>query len=205
MSDRVSSAGKAVIFDLGNVVLDWNVDTILMSLDFETELRERIRAELFDHQRWIDLDHGKTSEDDVIAEICARTGVAAEFIEAALQAAKHSLLPIEETLLLMQELVERGIDMLCLSNMSRETWAHVQQYEFMDWFRGIVISGIEVRMKPNPDVFLLLLERFELDAQNCLFIDDSLANIETARNLGIDAYHFQRSPACYSELRSRLL
>ena len=64
---------NAVILDLGNVVLEWNVEGILGSLDLGSDLTDILRKELFAHQDWLDLDHGKTSEAEVVRGICKRS------------------------------------------------------------------------------------------------------------------------------------
>ncbi len=198
----LSSTSKTLIFDLGNVVLDWDVERILDSLALEPETRELLHSELFAHQDWLDMDHGKTSEESVMANVCERSELDRGAVEAALLAAKRSLLPITETLSLMQEFSKRGIKMFCLSNMSRETYAHISSHDLFEMFSGIVISGIEGCMKPQQDIFHLTIDRFRLQPARTLFIDDSLANIRTARSLGIEGFHFKRSRNCYAGIRS---
>ena len=105
----------------------------------------------------------------------------------------------------MQEISDAKIDMYCLSNMSCETYEHIKGQEFFDMFNGIVISGIEKCMKPNEDIFHLLVNRYDLVPGNMLFIDDSLPNVDTANRLGIRGFHFKRSEICYASLRELLL
>ncbi len=63
---------NVVILDLGNVVLDWDVDRILDSLSLESDQQNLLRRELFSHQDWLDMDHGKESEIAVISKVCER-------------------------------------------------------------------------------------------------------------------------------------
>jgi len=199
-----AGSGRVVILDLGNVVLDWNVDRILAALNTGDHERHLLRKELFEHRRWLDLDHGKTSETAVIAQLCDRTPLNREIVEAALETTRQSLVPIAESVSLMQDISGSGIAMFCLSNMSRETWSHVRGLPLFDMFEGCVISAIEGCMKPGEEIFELTLERFGLRPQATLFIDDSAVNVETARRLGIEGFHFRRSPACYRQIRNRL-
>ena len=195
---------KVVIFDLGNVVLNWDVERILNSLGLETQELELLRSELFNHQHWVDLDHGLDTEEGVISKICLRSPLNREVVEKAILAAKNSLVPFDETVSLMREVSDSGIEMLCLSNMSEETYDHIKHYEFFEWFDGIVISGIEKCIKPNEDIFHLIINRYDLIPAGTLFIDDSKPNIDTANRLGINAFHFKRSPDCYSAIRKML-
>ena len=201
---RTPASGKVVIFDLGNVVLDWNIERILGSLEAEAEAIHHLRNELFIHQNWLDLDHGKESEASVVSKVCANSPLSKRTVEQALLAAKNSLEPIEESVALLREISDRGIAMYCLSNMSRETWAHIRGHALFDLFSGIVISGIERCMKPDEAIFHLILGRYDLDPAHTLFIDDSLPNIETAERLGTHVHHFKRSRDCYAGIRAFL-
>ncbi len=199
-----ANPNKVVILDLGNVVLDWNVDRILDSLGLEIETLNLLRNELFSHRDWIDLDHGKETEAAVVSKVCERSPLDRETVELALSSARNSLEPIAESLLLMREISDRGIEMFCLSNMSRETYDHIRDMEFFEMFSGIVISGIERCMKPGDDIFHLVIDRFGLTPSDTLFVDDSMPNIDAAERLGINGFHFRRSRNCYSGIRNML-
>ncbi|MDA9050654.1 HAD family phosphatase [Pseudomonadales bacterium] len=193
-----------VIFDLGNVLLDWNTELVLAGLKLPNSALKLLRDELFGHQDWLDMDHGKVAEPIVAARVSTRTGLPISVIEAALQAAKDSLLPIPASVDLMTEIHDRGFELVCLSNMSRETYAHVRHLDFFKLFAGIVISGHEGCMKPGADIFQLTLQRFDLSPTKTLFIDDSLPNILQAQQLGISTLHFKRTDHCYAGIRQML-
>jgi HAD superfamily hydrolase (TIGR01509 family) len=195
---------RVVIFDLGNVVLDWDVDRILDSLNLSQSEHSLLREELFLHQDWVDMDHGKKAESMVVSELCERSVLSCELVEMALLAAKNSLSPIPESLQLMQEIHNQGTRIFCLSNMSSETYDHIKNLDFFSLFSGIVISGDEGCMKPNEEIFQLALKRFDLQPTDVFFIDDSAPNIEMAQELGITGFHFKRSENCYSEIRKLL-
>lgn len=195
---------KVVIFDLGNVVLEWDIESILESLKLPESDLKLLREELFLHQDWIDMDLGKRSESAVVSRICNRIPIRQNVIENALLVAKESLKPIPESIYLMQEIRDFGIQMYCLSNMSIETFNHIKEQGFFNMFTGIVISGVEKCMKPDKKIYRLLLNRFELAPAETFFIDDNLHNINSAHQLGIDGFHFKRSKKCYSKIR-RLL
>lgn len=201
----VKKRNRVVILDLGNVVLDWDVERILESLEYESEVLELLRSELFTHSDWLDMDHGRKSEIAVVADICNRSSLQQATVEEALFVARNSLAPIAESLALMREIFASGMRMYCLSNMSRETWNHIRDYELFEMFSGIVISGLEGCMKPDRDIFDLTLDRYGLPPRRTLFVDDSIANIETAESLGIDGFHFKRSLDCYAGIRELLL
>lgn len=195
---------KVVILDLGNVVLNWDVDLILASLNLKPKEKNLLQEELFFHQDWLDMDCGKESETVVVSRVCERSSLSQDLVEKALLAAKKLLTPITESLLLMQEISDNEIEMLCLSNMSRETYDFIKNQELFSMFSGVVISGVEKCMKPDEEIFQLIIGRFSLETQNTLFIDDSLENINSASLLDINGYHFKRSQKCYSDIRKLL-
>ncbi|MDJ0779175.1 MAG: HAD family phosphatase [Gammaproteobacteria bacterium] len=202
----IKAGGKtAVILDLGNVVLDYDVHRIVESLALDARSGALLRDELFGHPDWLDLDRGSRTEAEVVRAVHLRTGLDPATIESALLTMKDSLDPIPQTLDLMHELVAAGLDLYCLSNMSRETFAHVREHDLFSLFAGIIISGQERMVKPDPAIFELLLERFALTPATSLFVDDSPANVDSARRVGIDAYHFRRGRYCYAWLRGALL
>jgi 2-haloacid dehalogenase len=103
---------------------------------------------------------------------------------------------------LLAELYELEHDLICLTNMSRETYAHVRpKYPFWSRFRGIVVSG-HVRMaKPDRKIFEHTLREYALHPAGTVFIDDHRANIESARSLGITAVEYDGSEACVECIR----
>jgi len=73
-------------------------------------------------------------------------------------------------------------------------------YEFLHWFDGILVSGSENLKKPDPAIFELLLDRYDIDRSKAIFIDDNPNNYAAATKLGIKSIHFQNSDQCRDEL-----
>ncbi len=109
---------------------------------------------------------------------------------------------IDGTIEIMKELKQAGYPIYGLSNWSAETFPYARQkHDFFDLLDDMVISGEVGHVKPQPEIFQILLDRIGRPAHKCLFIDDSLANIEQAEKMGFATVHFQ-SP---EQLRSALL
>ena len=148
-----------VLFDLGNVLINWNTTTLVEGLDLPAAQKRLIQRELFDHSDWSDLDHGAVSEPAVVERICNRTTLSADAVNHALDAARASLNPISASVDLLYEIRDAGLPIYCLSNMSIETYQHIKErLAFFECFQGIIISGIEKCMKPSPDIFQLTLD-----------------------------------------------
>lgn len=190
-----------VIFDLGGVLLEWNPDDILSRFQPDANLRRRLRAALFGHADWHLFDRGGLSESELLDRMESRIGHSRPELLAIVDAVREALIEKPDTVRLIRSLHRRGIALYCLSNMPSSIYAHLRRrHAFWDVFRGIVISG-EVRMvKPEPEVFAHLLERFDLRAEESVFIDDLPANIEAAKRLGLQTIWFRNAAQCEHEL-----
>jgi 2-haloacid dehalogenase len=81
---------------------------------------------------------------------------------------------------------------LALTNWSAETFpTALSMFDFLHWFEGIVVSGVEKTRKPFADIYTLLLNRYNVEPTQAVFIDDSQANVRGAEALGIKGIHFQ--------------
>ena len=194
-----------VVFDLGNVVLNWNVDEILESLDNDAGEKSQLRLQLFEHPDWLDMDRGLRSESSVVTRVAGRSDLRGDVVTQALLAAKQSLVPIPESVRLIEDVYAAGIKMYCLSNMSVETFGFIEHQEFFDMFKGVVISGKERCAKPDAEIYRLLIDRYGLRPADTLFIDDSAPNVRAAQDMQMRAFHFKRSERCYSRIRELLL
>ena len=105
---------------------------------------------------------------------------------------------------LWQELKNKGCRIYALTNWSAETFPIAKQkYDFLQKMDGIVVSGEEKMNKPNPEIYKRLLARYGLQANNCVYIDDSLPNVEAAAQLGFDAIRFVSPEVLRLELLKR--
>lgn len=188
------------------MVLDWNPEKIVKSVDVAEQQQQAIKQALFEHQDWLDLDAGLLTETEVVPRVSARASVSENVVEEALAATKASLTPIAETLNLLLDIHQAGLPLYCLSNMSVETYSYLQaRMDFFECFEGIVISGVEKCMKPDRAIFEIILDRHGLEAERSFFIDDSAPNIEMAESLGLQTHHFQGAHECYSRIQKLLL
>ena len=112
---------------------------------------------------------------------------------------------ISGTVDILAGLREQGYLLAVLSNWSAETHARVyQRFEFLHWFDEVLISGREKLIKPDPAIFHLLIDRLQRPAEGeCLFIDDSITNVQAASELGIQAILFTSPEQLRSELCKR--
>lgn len=194
----------SVVFDLGGVLLRWNPGDIVDRLFPDETSRAVVRREIFQHPDWLDMDRGVLLEQDAIQRFQERTGCSLADICKLLQAVKDSLQPIEKTHEILQELAHNKVPLYCLSNMPATTADYLRaRYAFFRLFHGVVISGEINLIKPDKAIFEHLIQRFGLQPEKTIFIDDSLANIESAGALGFKTHHFSDPDRCRQALRSQ--
>jgi len=113
--------------------------------------------------------------------------------------------PLEGTVEILKTLKSDGrYQLLALTNWSAETFPiALKKYEFLGWFEGIVMSGEEKTRKPFKEFYDILIKRYQLDPSKCLFIDDSLRNIEGGLAVGLSGIHFRDPEELRQSLQSR--
>ncbi|MGO9945903.1 MAG: HAD family hydrolase [Steroidobacteraceae bacterium] len=196
---------RNVIFDLGGVVLDWDPDAILEGYYADPKERATMKAALFKHPDWLQMDRGTLTESEALGRLQQRTGRPVAELSGLFDAVRSSLRPKADTVALLKNLALQDVPLYCLSNMPASTFEYLrEQHSFWNVFRGIVISG-EIKMaKPEREIFEYLLRRHALAAAETVFVDDHAPNIEAAQTLGLHTVWFRDARQCELELE-RLL
>jgi putative hydrolase of the HAD superfamily len=141
----------------------------------------------------------------LLARLVVSTGHSSDIIGAIIEAARACLRAKPETVKLVRTLRQRGFNLYCLSNMPGPFYEHLRRrHDFWDVFHGVVISGEIQMMKPEPEIYLHLLERFGLRAHESVFVDDLQANVDAAKGVGLHAICFQNAIQCERELEALL-
>lgn len=186
---------ETVIFDLGGVLIDWNPRYLYRKL-FKTEdeitwfLENICTPEWNEHQ-----DAGRTFEE-ATRELLNRFPGHEEAIRAWYDRWEETIGgPNSETVEVLRALVDQKSHRLyALTNWSAETfpWAR-KTFPFLHWFEGIVVSGEEKTLKPRPEFYRILLDRYGVKPSTSLFIDDNLKNVQGADAVGIEGVHFRNA------------
>lgn len=185
----------AIIFDLGNVLIGWDARLL-----YERLLPHPAAVDSFLEQirfmEWNAKQDAGRSFAAGVAELSAQFPHHAGLIQAYDTHWEESLTePYHETVAIARQLKDAGWSLYLLSNFSAEKFQIVRQkHDFLDLFDDMIISGEHKTVKPDPAIFNITLQRIGRDPRECIFIDDSLPNIETARRLGFHTIHYH-SPA----------
>jgi 2-haloacid dehalogenase len=182
---------RAVLFDLGGVLIDWNPRHLYRSLFAREADMERFLAEVCDARWNWEIDAGKPFLE-AVRERQLRFPQQAELIGYWWSRWPEMLAgEIPGTVALLERLKVLGVPLYALTNWSLETFAMTRErFPFLAWFERIVVSGEEGMAKPDPRFFRLAIERCALDPERTLFIDDNPENVAAAREQGLDAVRF---------------
>jgi 2-haloacid dehalogenase len=197
---------KAVVFDLGGVLIDWDPRYLYRKLLADEAAVEEFLATVCTPEWNAEQDRGRPFAEGV-AELVERHPAHAAAIAAYAERWPEMLGgDIPETVELLAELRAAGTPLYALTNWSAETFEVARErFEFLSWFDGVLVSGEERLIKPDPRFFRLLLERFGLDPEATFYVDDSEPNVAVARELGLDAVRFTGPERLRRELAARRL
>jgi 2-haloacid dehalogenase len=195
---------KAVVFDLGGVLIDWDPRYLYRKLLDDEAAVEEFLATVCTPEWNAEQDRGRPFAEGV-AELVERHPV-----HAAAITAYHERWPemlggaVGGTVEVLAELRAAGVPVYALTNWSAETFGIARErFEFLEWFDGVLVSGEERMIKPDPAIFRLLLDRFGLDPGATFYIDDSPANVAAADRLGLDAVRFTSPAQLRRDLEAR--
>ena len=201
----MSNQIKTIIFDLGGVLIDWNPLYVFNDL-IPDETRRKYFFEHIGTMHWNEQQDAGTliskATDERIAlfpewehEIKAYYGRWVEMLGE----------PLLGTVEILKNLTDSpDYRVYALTNWSAETFPiakSLPRFEFLNWFEGILVSGEEMMIKPQPEIFELLLSRYQIDRTKAIFIDDNIRNVHASNAVGLSAIHFQSPKQLADELR----
>jgi 2-haloacid dehalogenase len=197
---------KAVVFDLGGVLIDWDPRYLYRKLLDDEAAVEEFLATVCTPEWNAEQDRGRPFAEGV-AELVERHPV-----HAAAITAYHERWPemlggvVDGAVEVLAELRAAGVPVYALTNWSAETFGVARErFEFLEWFDGVLVSGEERMIKPDPAIFRLLLDRFGLDPEATFYVDDSEQNVAAADRLGFDAVRFTTPAQLRRDLVARRL
>ena len=199
-----------IVFDFGGVLFHWQPHEIIASVLPE------LAPTRADADGWVEaifqgfggdwgeFDRGAIAPGPLAERIARRTGLSAAQARLVIEAVPAALLPIDDTVRLLERLHRAGRSLYFLSNMPAPYARYLEAtHDFLGLFRGGVFSADVRLIKPEPAIFAHAADMLELDVANTLFVDDLLPNVKAARAAGWSALHFQSPRQIESELVQR--
>ena len=187
---------RSIVFDMGNVLIRFDRDYFIDRLGVSPEDKSLLMREVFQSLEWARMDRGSLTDEEAGESVCSRLPV--RLHDAAKKLVSmwdRPILPIPGMEELIRELKQRGYGIYLLSNASLRQHAYWPRIGASRFFDGCLISADEKVVKPQPEIYRLLLERFGLCPEECFFIDDVPANVEGALFCGLHGAVFHGSTA----------
>ena len=189
------------VFDLGNVFVEWDPMLLFRKL-FDTDEEAQWFYDNICTKDWnLEFDAGDNFAEGT-ARLISRFPKYWREIQAFDLRWKETLGDfIQGTIDIHDELIEQDIPTFAITNFSWEKWmTRLGEWPFLEKFDGVVVSGLENLVKPDPRLYRVFCERYSLAPDNCVFIDDSEPNIVAARRYGMHGIHFKDPAMLRKEL-----
>lgn len=196
---------KNIVFDLGGVLIGWSPKYVYRDL-FDTDEEVDWFVNNICTLAWNEEQDGGRSIKEATTLLVAQHPKWEKHIRAYYDRWSEMLSgPIYKTVDILLELERQSKHRLyALTNWSAELFPiALSKYDFLNIFRGIIVSGAENLKKPDPAIYNLLLDRYNINAEETLFIDDNLRNIEAADKLGLKVIHFISPTQLKQDLKNR--
>jgi len=190
-----------IIFDFGGVLVDWN-PRYLYSDYFQDDQKMEWFLENICTDEWnLEQDRGRSLKEgtQILVEKFPEFQKEIEMYYGQWETMLKDSIP--GTVEILYELKSK-FPVFGLTNWSAETFPiALKRFNFFQVFNGILVSGEEKLIKPDSKIFERMMDKFQLNPENCLFIDDNLKNVEASRAFGLHTLHFKNP----EELRKDLV
>ena len=175
-----------IIFDIGMVLVDFCYKEYMESLGFSKETIAQLEEGMILSPLWNEMDRGEYTEEELILRFKERLTKHHKEIDCFFENPVGLIKTFPDSAQWLTELKERNYSIYLLSNYpEREFKMHSEQFDFLPYVDGKIIS-YEVKMtKPDVRIYKALLEKYGLQARECIFLDDKPSNIKAAESLGI--------------------
>lgn len=183
-----------VVLDMGNVLLDYNPD-VTLDLFFQTkEDKELIRQELFEGEEWFQADMGEITDEEMFTSISRRIPQRLqEGLKLCIDGWHVCMKPLPGAAAFCDYIRDKGYGIYVLSNASASFYQYFPEFRPLEYFDGYLVSSDVHMVKPDAGIYQCFLNKYQLEAKSCLFIDDRADNVKGAENAGMYAERFTGS------------
>ena len=182
---------KNLVFDMGNVLIEWNSEKILQAITDDRKLQNLLRKEVFETGLWVQTDEGVKTREEMIEIVTAKIGE--EYRNEITQLSRYWYKYVDVYTKVQDRIIElskNGYNIYILSNTAYTFYDLVKEgyIPAASIAKGIVLSCEEKVLKPNEKIYNILLERYNLDPHDAMFFDDLSENIWGAARCGINGF-----------------
>lgn len=192
---------KNIVFDVGRVLVTYEPAQHLRNLGYDEPTRRSVMEAMFANPLWNENDKGVLTTKELIDAFVANAPEYEKQIREAFQKIDRTIELMPYSLEWILELKSRGYHLYIISNYGEYTYEKTKhKLKFLPYIDGTIFSFQYKMIKPDKQIYETLLEKFELQAEESVFIDDSLANIVAAKEAGFHGIHFQSYEQAKMEL-----
>ena len=182
---------KNLVFDMGNVLIEWNSEKILQAITDDRKLQNLLRKEVFETVLWVQTDEGVKTREEMIEIVTTKIGE--EYRNELTQLSRYWYKYVDVYTKVQDRIIElskNGYNIYILSNTAYTFYDLVKEgyLPAASIAKGIVLSCEEKVLKPNEKIYNILLERYNLDPHDTMFFDDLSENIWGAARCGINGF-----------------
>ena len=193
---------RNVVFDIGNVLIRYDWKSYLDGFGFDAETAERVAKAVFLSSTWNDRDQGGKEESEYRREFVANDPACEKEILQVMEHCERTCVEYPFAAEWIASIRRQGYAVYLLSNYSKYMFELQQdKFAFYPLVDGHVISYRHCLRKPDPAIYRVLLDKYGLKAEECVFLDDTAENIRTARELGFAVIHVTSHEAAVEGLR----
>jgi glucose-1-phosphatase len=177
---------KNIIFDLGNVLISFRPSEYFSKNNYPEAIKTTILSDIFGSDEWLMIDKGEISTAEAIDAIAKKSSLNKEEIVHIFNLRTDLMFPLDQNVRLLPALKKQGFRLYFLSNFPLDIFDDIRNgYYFFKHFEGGLISAEAKSSKPENRIYEILLEKYSLVPEECLFIDDIEINVRAAEALGM--------------------
>ncbi len=194
---------KNVILDIGGVLADFRWSGLMKDLGFPQRTIDDLNKGVMSSPLWNELDREVIAPNQVIEEFKKGNPQYTKEIDLFFDNIKDIIVQFDYTEAFIKELKDKGYQVYLLSNYPSFAFElHVKhKFNFLPYVDGKIVSGYVKMIKPEPEIYQLLIQTYNLKAEECVFLDDKQENIEAAIEMGMKGIVFQSYEQAREELK----
>lgn len=199
MVDMSKNKYKHFIFDMGNVLMDFNPKYILSNYFDDVDSINKYYTYYFASGLWGKLDNGDISFEELIEDIDQSSNKDKDKLRKFITTWQEHKWERTGMTKIVKKLSDKGYGIHLCSNAADKFYTYKDQYSVFEYFDSILISADYKTSKPGEEIYKLVLEKNKLNPEECLFIDDLGENIRAAEALGMDGYQYNGNEAMFEK------
>ena len=197
---------KNIVFDVGKVLVSFEPEQYLKDLGYDEITRKIVMSSIFKSPLWDENDRGVMSTQELADGFVANAPEYETQIREAFKQVGGTIELMPHAVKWVEDLKARGYHLYIISNYGEYTYEQTEhKLKFLPYMDGIIFSFQYKMLKPQREIYETLLQKFQLEPEECVFIDDRLENVEGAKKSGFHGIQFHNYEQASSELNQLLL